>query len=78
MDSQDLLNLSFDDVIFVKDAYYYVEKIHDVVIGQSTPVKVDLIKLNNYYPDNTNFVGTDFWEDNSDLWNLEDELWEQA
>jgi len=45
LNSQDLLDFSYDDVIFVKDAYYYVEKIYDVPLGEKTSVKVDLIKI---------------------------------
>ena len=47
LNSQDLVDFSFDDVIFVKDAYYYVEKIYDVPLGEKASVKVDLIKLLN-------------------------------
>jgi hypothetical protein len=45
LDSTDLVEFSFDDVIFVKNAYYYVSKIYDVPLGQKESVKVDLIKL---------------------------------
>jgi len=45
LNSQDLIDFSFDDVIFVKDTYYYVEKIYDVPLGEKASVKVDLIKL---------------------------------
>ena len=47
LNSQDLQDFSFDDVIFVKDTYYYVEKIYDVPLGEKASVKVDLIKLLN-------------------------------
>lgn len=47
LNSQDLVDFSFDDVIFVKDAYYYVEKISDVPLGEKASVKVSLIKLLN-------------------------------
>lgn len=47
LNSQDLQDFSFDDVIFVKDTYYYVEKIYDVPLGEKSSVKVDLIKLLN-------------------------------
>ncbi len=47
LNSQDLVDFSFDDVIFVKDTYYYVEKIYDVPLGEKASVKVDLIKLLN-------------------------------
>ena len=45
LNSQDLLDFSYDDVIFVKDTYYYVEKIYDVPLGEKASVKVDLIKI---------------------------------
>ena len=48
LNAEDLINFSYDDVIFVKDAYYYVEKIYDVPMGEKASVKVDLIKLINY------------------------------
>lgn len=47
LNAQDLLDFSYDDVIFVKDTYYYVEKIYDVPLGEKASVKVDLIKLLN-------------------------------
>jgi len=47
LNAQDLIDFSFDDVIFVKDTYYYVEKIYDVPLGEKASVKVDLIKLLN-------------------------------
>jgi hypothetical protein len=47
LNAQDLIDFSFDDVIFVKDTYYYVEKIYDVPLGEKSSVKVDLIKLLN-------------------------------
>jgi len=45
LNAEDLINFSYDDVIFIKDAYYYVEKIYDVPMGEKASVKVDLIKL---------------------------------
>jgi hypothetical protein len=45
LSSEDLRDFSFDDVVFIKDTYYYVEKISDVPIGQDALVKVDLIKI---------------------------------
>ncbi len=47
LNSQDLQDFSYDDIIFVKDTYYYVEKIYDVPLGEKESVKVDLIKLLN-------------------------------
>ena len=48
LDDIDLIDFNFNNVIFVKNAYYYVNKIVDAVIGKKTPVKVELIKLRNY------------------------------
>lgn len=64
LDANDLLEFNFDDVIFVKDAYYYVEKIYDVIVGEQSSVKVDLIKLNNFVPPSSGFMppGT-MWEE---------------
>ena len=45
MSSEDLREFSFDDLIFIKDTYYYVEKIYDAPIGMDSLVKVDLIKI---------------------------------
>jgi hypothetical protein len=48
LDDYDLRDFSFDDVIFIKDAYYYVESISDVAVGTRQLVKCVLIKLVNY------------------------------
>ena len=48
LDDIDLIDFNFNNVIFVKNAYYYVNKIVDAVIGKKTPVKVELIKLRDY------------------------------
>ena len=45
---EDLFNFSFDDVIFVNGTYYRPEKLTDVIVGQKSLVKVDLIKLLDY------------------------------
>lgn len=50
LNNTDLQTFSFDDVIFVNGVYYRPEKIYDVQIGERKPVKVDLIKLNDYIP----------------------------
>jgi hypothetical protein len=46
----DIQDLSFDDVIWTNDAYWRVQKIYDMNIGETGPVKVDLIKLLSYNP----------------------------
>ena len=48
IDSQDLYNLSFDDVIFIKNAYFRVLKIYDAPLTETAVVKVDLVKLLDY------------------------------
>jgi len=45
LDSVDLQYFSFDDLVFIKDTFYYVEKITDVPIGQRANVRIDLIKV---------------------------------
>ena len=41
----DLQDFTFDDIIFIKDTYYYVQKITDALVGQRSLVKVELVKL---------------------------------
>lgn len=48
LDSQDLLDFSFDDVIFVEGQYWRPEKVIDAPVGTRSQVKVQLIKLLNY------------------------------
>lgn len=48
LDDIDLLDFTFNDVIRVKNTYYYVSKITDAIIGKKSSVKVELIKLLNY------------------------------
>ena len=48
IDSQDLYNLSFDDVIFIKNAFYRVLKVYDAPLTETATVKVDLVKLLDY------------------------------
>jgi hypothetical protein len=44
----DILTFSFDDVIFIDGTYYRPEKIIDVVVGERSVAKVELVKLFNY------------------------------
>lgn len=46
----DLKDFTFDDVVFVDNAYYRVEKIIDATITDTTLTKVQLIKLNDFDP----------------------------
>jgi hypothetical protein len=50
LDNVDLNNFTFDDVIFIDGVYYRPEKIVDVIVGEKSSVKVELIKLLNYNP----------------------------
>jgi hypothetical protein len=50
LNNVDLQNFSFDDVVFLDGAYYRPEKISDAKIGETGPVKVQLIKLIDYVP----------------------------
>lgn len=45
LDSEDLRNLTLDDIIFVKDSYWRVQKLSDAPLGERSSVKVTLIKL---------------------------------
>ena len=48
LDSRDLQDFSFDDVVFVDGHYWRPEKIIDAPIGEPNRVKVQLIKLLSY------------------------------
>lgn len=64
LSAADLFDLKFEDVIFVKDAYYYVEKIENVPLGEKASVKVSLVKLLNYEVPQGGFIPIgEFWED---------------
>lgn len=71
LDDTDLVNFNFDNVIFVKNAYYYVSKITDAIIGEKSKVKVELIKLRNYKVDITPTRP-------ERLWNTTYQNWEDA
>ena len=43
----DVVNLKFNDYIFVKDSWYFVNKVTDYIAGQDTNCKVELIKIGN-------------------------------
>lgn len=47
LDYKDIIDLRFNDLIWIKDAYYLVNTIEDYVVGQKTPCKVVLYKINN-------------------------------
>lgn len=56
LSAEELFNFKFNDVVFVKDSYYYVEKIENLQIGSKESVKVSLIKLLNYNPPQGGFI----------------------
>jgi hypothetical protein len=45
LDPVDILELGFNDRIWIKDTWYFVQKITDYVIGQTVLAKVDLVKV---------------------------------
>lgn len=47
LDYNEILDLKFNDYIFVKDAWYFVNSITDYVTGQTSNCRVQLIKLGN-------------------------------
>ena len=47
LDYQDVLDLKFNDYIFLKDSWYVVNKITDYIPGQTTNCRVELVKLGN-------------------------------
>jgi len=48
LDSEDMRNLTFDDVIFIKDSYWRILKVLDAPLGEVATIKVELIKLLDY------------------------------
>lgn len=46
--SEDLRNLTFDDVIFIKDSYWRLQKMYDAPLGEVATVKCELVKLLDY------------------------------
>ncbi|MFZ9876125.1 MAG: hypothetical protein ACO3EY_03600 [Candidatus Nanopelagicales bacterium] len=47
LDYKDIIDFRFNDLIWIKDAYYLVNSINDYVVGEKSPCKVVLYKLNN-------------------------------
>ena len=45
LDSQDMRILSFDDIIFIKNAYWRILKVYDAPLSEVATVKVDLVKI---------------------------------
>jgi hypothetical protein len=45
---EDVLNLRFNDYIFVQDAYYLVNSIPNYTFGETSELRVQLFKINNF------------------------------
>lgn len=45
LDPVDILELGFNDRIWIKDTWYFVQKVSDYVIGQTVLAKVELVKV---------------------------------
>jgi len=45
LDPADILELAFNDRIWIKDTWYFIQKIADYVLGQTALVRVDLVKV---------------------------------
>jgi hypothetical protein len=45
LDPADVQELAFNDRIWIKDTWYFIQKISDYVIGQTVLVRVDLVKV---------------------------------
>lgn len=76
LDTTDLFDFQFKDVIFIKDTYYFVEKIENIKYGEKTSVRVSLIKLINYNVDTGGFIPQgNIWDDVSDTWNVTTYTW---
>lgn len=82
LDKYDLLNHSFDDAIFLKNGWYYVEKIYSADLTKEQSVKVDLIRLNNFIVSPKDFIPPgdlpQLWENISDNWEVITTNWENV
>jgi len=81
LEGNDLRDFNFNDIIYVKGTYYYVEKIYDVPLDKKEPVKVDLIKYTPTIP-NTGFIPPvppeefNIWGDWPVIWNTTTDIWD--
>ena len=48
LDSEDMRKLTFDDLIWIKDAYWRIQKVYDAPLGEIATIKVELIKILQY------------------------------
>jgi len=80
LNSNDVLDFKYNDVIFVEGVYYYVEKIYDAPLGQTAQVKIDLITLKNYRPSVSVPIppDEDVWEDVNTNWENITDNWEDV
>lgn len=82
LDKFDLLNFSFDDAIFLKNGWYYIEKINSVDLTKEQSVKVELIRLNNFTVGAKDFIPPgdlpQEWQDITDNWEAITTNWENV
>lgn len=45
---EDMRRLTFDDLIWIKDTYWRIQKVYDAPLGEVATVKVELVKLLDY------------------------------
>jgi hypothetical protein len=78
LEGNDLRDFGFDDIIYVKGTYYYVEKIYDVPLDKREPVKVDLIKYDYSVPGTGFIPPTEFnvWGSWPVVWNTTTDTWD--
>ena len=80
LDKFDLVNFSFDDAIFLKNGWYYVEKINSVDLEADSSVKVELIRLRDFSVLPKSFIPPSGlpqnWENVTDQWQLITDNWE--
>jgi hypothetical protein len=78
LDPIDLQKLTFKDVIFIDGTYYRPEKIVDVIVGERSVAKVELIKLLNYQPEivTPEPPSDPTWDDNTNPWNDDTTQWD--
>ena len=50
LSSEDLRTLTYDDIIFIKDSYWRLNKIFDAPLGEIATIKCELIKILQYVP----------------------------
>lgn len=45
LSSEDLRTLTFDDIVWIKDTYWRIQKVFDAPLGEVATIKVELIKI---------------------------------